>query len=116
MKKILVATNNKWKFDEILDVIWDLPFDFLSLNDLKIEEDVEETWKTYEENAQLKAEFFWKISGLPTIADDSWIKIESLKWELWVKTRRRWAWEKASDQEWLDFFLKRMKNIYYLKN
>jgi len=107
--KILIATTNSWKFQEILDVVWDLPFNFISLNDLKIEDDVEENWKTYEENAKIKAEFFWKISWFPIIADDSWIKVEALEWELWVKTRRRWAWKNASDEEWMDFFLKRME-------
>lgn len=109
MKKILIATKNLWKFWEIREALQWLDFEFLSLVDLWINEDIEETGKTYEENAKLKAEFFWKMLWLTTIADDSWIKVEALKWELWVKTRRWWAWEKATDREWVDFFLKRME-------
>ena len=110
MNKILIASNNKWKIREILDALSGLDFEFLSLNDLNISDDVEENGESYEDNAKIKAEFFWKISGLPTIADDSWVVVEALKWELWVKTRRWWAWEKASDKQWLDYFMNKMSN------
>ena len=91
-----------------MEVLEDLPFKFVSLNDEKIEVDVEENGKTYEENAIIKAEFFGRESGLPTIADDSGIVVDALKGELGVRTRRWGAGEQANDKEWLDFFLNRM--------
>jgi len=97
------------KFKELMEVLHDLPFKFVSLNDEKIDEDVEEAGETFEENAILKAVFFGYKTGLPTIADDSGIHVDALEGELGVKTRRWGAGEKANDQEWLDFFLKRMK-------
>jgi len=106
---LLIATRNKGKFKELMEVLHELPFTFVSLDDVDIEGDVEETGTTYEENAILKAEFFGKQVSLPTIADDSGIVIEALKDELGVQTRRWGAGEKASDEEWLDFFLKRME-------
>lgn len=109
MQKILVATHNAGKFKELMEVLEELPFKFVSLNDEKITEDVEETGTTFEENAILKAEFFGQMTGLPTIADDSGIHVDALNGELGVKTRRWGAGAKASDQEWLDFFLKRME-------
>ena len=108
MQKILVATHNFGKFKELMEVLEELPFKFVSLNDEKITEDVEETGSTYAENAMIKAEFFGKMTGLPTISDDSGIHIDALQGELGVKTRRWGAGAKASDQEWLDYFLKRM--------
>jgi len=93
---------------ELLETLHSLPIEFVSLNDLKINEDVEETGETYEDNAIIKAEFFGKLSGLPTIADDSGIIVEALKGELGVKTRRWGAGANASDKEWLDYFLDRM--------
>lgn len=108
MNKILIASHNKGKIKELSEALSDLPFKVISLNDLNIKEDIEETGETYEENAILKAEFFGKLTELPTIADDSGIVIDALKGELGVKTRRWGAGEKASDQEWLDYFLKRM--------
>lgn len=110
MKKILIATHNFGKYKELMEVLGDLPFKFVSLNDEKIKEDVEETGETYEENAIIKAEYFGRMTGLPTIADDSGIVVDALKGELGVKTRRWGAGEKASDREWLDFFLARMSN------
>lgn len=108
MQKILIATHNFGKFKELMEVLEDLPFKFVSLNDEGIEEDVEENGETYEENATIKAEFFGRLTGLPTIADDSGIHVDALKGELGVKTRRWGAGEKADDKEWLDFFLSRM--------
>jgi XTP/dITP diphosphohydrolase len=109
MQKILIATHNVGKFKELMEVLHDLPFKFVSLNDEKIDEDVEEAGETFEENAILKAVFFGYKTGLPTIADDSGIHVDALAGELGVKTRRWGAGGKASDEEWLDYFLKRMK-------
>lgn len=110
MQKILIATHNQGKFKEILEVLDDLPFEFISLNDLKITEDIEENGETYADNAKLKAEFFYKLTKTPTIADDSGIEVTALNNELGVKTRRWGAGEKADDKEWLEFFLERMQN------
>lgn len=105
MQKILIATHNFGKFKELMEVLEDLPFKFVSLNDEKIEEDVEEDGETFEENAILKAEFFSRLTGLPAIADDSGIHVDALNGELGVKTRRWGAGVEASDHEWLEHFL-----------
>ncbi len=109
MKKVLIATHNQGKFKELLETLEDLPFEFVSLNDLNITEDVEENGKTYEDNAKLKADFFHKLTKLPTIADDSGIEVSVLKNELGIQTRRWGAGKKANDKEWLEFFLNRME-------
>ena len=108
--KLLIATHNKGKCKEIESALEGLNIEILNLSDLGIIEDVEETGTTYEENAILKAKFFAEKSGLPTIADDSGINIDALKGELGVKTRRWGAGENATDEEWMDYFLKRMEN------
>ena len=108
MQKVLIATHNQGKFKEIMEVLEDLPFEFVSLNDLNVNDDVEENEDSYAKNAQLKADFFHELTKLPTIADDSGIEVSVLKNELGVKTRRWGAGEKADDKEWLEFFLDRM--------
>jgi len=110
MQKILIATRNLGKFKELMEVLHDLPFKFVSLNDEKIEGDVEESGDTYEANAILKAEHFGRLANLPTIADDSGIHIDALHGELGVKTRRWGAGARATDKKWLDYFLQRMKS------
>ncbi len=92
-----------------MEVLEDLPFKFVSLNDEKIEEDVEENGESFEANAILKAEFFSRLTGLPAIADDSGIHVDALNGELGVKTRRWGAGANATDEEWLAHFLDRMK-------
>jgi XTP/dITP diphosphohydrolase len=106
--KILIATHNFGKFKELMEVLGDLPFKFVSLNDENVNEEAEEHGETYEQNAILKAEFYGRKTGLPAIADDSGILVEAIEGSLGVHTRRWGAGEKATDEEWLDFFLNRM--------
>ncbi|MBI5421651.1 non-canonical purine NTP pyrophosphatase [Candidatus Peregrinibacteria bacterium] len=106
--KILIATRNRGKFNGLMEGLEGLPFQFVSLEDEGIEGDVVETGENYEENAILKAEHFGRKSGLITLSDDSGIVVDALANELGVKTRRWGAGHEASDQEWLDFFLKRL--------
>ena len=109
MQQICIATHNQGKFNEILEALKSLPYEFVSLDNLNITKDVKETGKTHGENAILKAKFFQKLCKLPTIADDSGIEISVLKNKLGVYTRRWGAGEKANDKEWLSYFLKRME-------
>jgi len=109
MKKILIATGNSGKFKEMMEVLGDIPVQFVSLKDLGFSNDVEESGKTYKENAFLKADYFHKKTGLPTIAEDSGLEVSVLKGELGVTTRRWGVGESASDEEWLGHFLKRME-------
>jgi XTP/dITP diphosphohydrolase len=109
MQKILIATHNFGKFKELMEVLEDLPFKFVSLNDEGVEEDVEEDGDSFEANAIIKAEFFSRLTGLPAIADDSGIHVDALSGELGVKTRRWGAGAEATDEEWLGHFLDRMR-------
>lgn len=107
---ILIATKNPGKFKEIAEFMKGLNLKFVSLCDLGIEQDFPENADSFEENALGKARFYSKLTGLPAIADDSGIFINALADELGVKTRRWGAGEKASDEEWLDYFMDRMKS------
>jgi len=109
MRKILIATGNTGKFREIMEVLGDLPMDFVSLADLGFQNNVEETGETFAENALLKAKHFFEITKIPTIAEDSGLEVSALRGELGVKTRRWGAGESATDEEWLEFFLRRME-------
>lgn len=53
--KIIVASNNKYKVEEIKDILKDLDFEVLSLQDAGIHIEPEETGETFEENAFIKA-------------------------------------------------------------
>lgn len=108
MNKVLIATRNKGKLEEIKEVLDSVPCEFLSLVDLGIDGEVEENGETFEENAFLKAEFFYQKAHMPVIAEDSGILVDFLPGELGVKTRRWGKGENAEDDEWVDYFLERM--------
>ncbi len=78
MKKLLAATSNEGKVKEIKKVLGDLSFEILSLKDAGIDLEVEETGKTFKENAILKAKEYALESGLLTLADDSGLEIDAL--------------------------------------
>ncbi|GAG52310.1 unnamed protein product, partial [marine sediment metagenome] len=108
--KLLIATNNQGKFNEIAAMLSDLPLEIISPQDIAVDDsDLKEDGETYQENAYKKANFFAKQTGLTTLADDSGIVVEALKDELGVKTIRWGAGKHASDEEWIAHFLKRME-------
>ena len=57
---------------------------------------VEETGTTFEANARLKARAYARLTGLPTLADDSGIEVDALDGAPGVRTRR-YAGEHATD-------------------
>lgn len=78
MQTLLLATRNQHKLDEFCAIFSDLPMKLLSLKDLQIEMEVEETGTTFVENAKLKANAYAQASGILTLADDSGLKIDAL--------------------------------------
>ncbi len=108
-KPFLVATGNPGKFSEICAVLEGLPYQFKSLADLgEAPDQVEEIGATHEENALLKARHFFEKTGWMTLGEDSGLEVDALKGELGLHTRRWGAGSEASDEAWLDYFLKRM--------
>jgi XTP/dITP diphosphohydrolase len=78
MRDLLVATTNLHKLEEYRAIFSDLPYRLLSLRDLQLDMDVEETGSTFEENAELKAQVYAQASGLLTLADDSGLEIDAM--------------------------------------
>ncbi len=76
--KIIFATGNENKLREIREITADMDIEIVSMKDAGVYTDVEETGKTFEENAYLKASAIARKSGLPTLADDSGLEIDYL--------------------------------------
>jgi len=98
MQKILIATTNQAKLEEIRECLTDLPIECVGLKDVRITQSVEETGKTFEENAILKATFYAKKSGLPTLADDGGLEIDALHGEPGVHSHR-WIHKDREDED-----------------
>ena len=95
---ILVATRSTHKLRELTELLEPAGVNLVSLDDVGIADEVEETGATFEANARLKARAYARRSGLPTLADDSGIEVEALGGGPGVRTRR-YAGERATDRE-----------------
>ncbi|HLI90463.1 MAG TPA: RdgB/HAM1 family non-canonical purine NTP pyrophosphatase [Ktedonobacteraceae bacterium] len=78
MRTLLLATTNRHKLQEYRAIFSDLPYKLLSLNDIQLDMDVEETGTTFQENAELKALAYARASGMLSLADDSGLEIDKL--------------------------------------
>ncbi len=77
--KIVLATSNEHKFKEISTILKDRFDKILSLSDVGINYQVEETGSTLEENALIKARFVFEKTGFVVLADDTGLMVDSLK-------------------------------------
>ena len=80
MKELFIATNNKHKLDEISAIfaINNFNVHILTPKDFNDYSDPIEDGFTYNENAYIKASYYFNKYHLPTIADDSGISIKYL--------------------------------------
>ncbi|MCH9038633.1 MAG: RdgB/HAM1 family non-canonical purine NTP pyrophosphatase [Chloroflexi bacterium] len=106
-RKLLIATHNRGKLKELSFLLGGVPFELVSLSDVGIELDADETGDTLEENATLKAETYARLSGLPTLADDSGLEVEALGGAPGVHSAR-YAGEGATDEDRIALLLKNL--------
>lgn len=76
--RLLLATNNTNKKREITEILGPLGFEIVIPKDLGISFDPEETGTTFEENAMIKAQCGFDLTGIGTIADDSGLCVNAL--------------------------------------
>lgn len=77
MKKLVFATNNAHKLEEIRAILGN-KVEILSLNDINCHADIPETADTLEGNAELKAAYIYTNYGLDCFADDTGLEVEAL--------------------------------------
>ena len=85
---IVVASNNQHKISEYRSIFKEFDINVLSLKDVNINVDFEETGKTFEENSLLKAKQCAQYTNKPILADDSGLVVEALPEILGVYTAR----------------------------
>jgi len=114
MKTLLIATGNPSKrtmFQEIVKEIDDI--EFLYLTDFPSVPTPIEDGKTVQENALIKAKYYFDKFGIPVLSDDAGFEIRELNNAPWVQTRR-WWWElpdTVSDEDRLTHYLDKVKDI-----
>lgn len=105
---MIFASNNEGKIKELKSIFKNQ--EILSLNEAKINIEVEETEDTFYGNALKKATEIYKITGIPTIADDSGLCIDALNSWPGVLTHR-FLGENKTDKERNCYILEKMKQI-----
>lgn len=110
MNKLLIATTNSAKFKEIKGFLEDFPIELVSLTDVGISTEFEETGTTYYENSEGKARFYSELSGLPALSDDGGIEIDAFNGEPGVQSRY-WFGEALPDEVMIEKIKEKTKDI-----
>jgi XTP/dITP diphosphohydrolase len=112
MRRLLIATTNPAKLAEYRLLLRDLELDLVSLADAGITEMPEESGATFEENALIKARFYFARAHTATLADDGGLEIDALGGEPGVRSHR---WLNSggddSDEALVNEVMRRMKDV-----
>ena len=105
MVEIVIASRNAGKIREIRQIFADLPVTFITPPDLP---DVEETGRTFAENARLKAVAAARHAGVWALADDSGLEVDALDGAPGVHSAR---WSGGDDKANNDKLLSELKDV-----
>ena len=108
-KKIVLATHNLHKQKEMNSILSSLGILIVGLDDFPQIGDIEETGSTLLENAFIKARTVHRLTGLPSIADDTGLEVDALHGAPGVYSAR-YAGQNPSFQENCDKLLSELKD------
>lgn len=109
MIKLVFATNNQHKLQEIKQILGD-SIELLSLNDINCDEEIPENQETIEGNAAEKSFYIFNKYGLNCFADDTGLEIDALNGEPGVYSARYAGEEKSPDKN-MDLVLEKLTEI-----
>lgn len=109
MRKIVFATNNKHKLDEIRRIS-DGKIEILSLSDIGCHDDIPETGATLEENALQKADYIKRHFGYDCFADDTGLEVDALNGAPGVFSAR-YAGESCDPEDNMDKLLRELNGV-----
>jgi XTP/dITP diphosphohydrolase len=109
IKKILLATNNPGKIEEMRAILSRPDLCLVTPAELDIKLNVSEDGSTYAENATLKALAFAKTSGLTSLADDSGLEVDLLDGQPGLNSHRFAPWPEATDADRRKYLLEKLK-------
>lgn len=87
MKKLIFATNNAHKLDEVRAIVGS-SLEIITLREAGITEDIPEEEPTIEGNALAKARYVWAKTGCDCFADDTGLEVDALGGEPGVRSAR----------------------------
>tara|TARA_B100001250_G_scaffold101620_1_gene85501 strand:- start:1003 stop:1605 length:603 start_codon:yes stop_codon:yes gene_type:complete len=108
--KIVLATHNLDKQAEMNNVLSELGLDLLTLNQFPEIGEIQETGTTLLENSFIKARTVFKMTGLPSLADDTGLEVDALNGAPGVFSSR-YAGENVSYEENVNKILDDLKDV-----
>lgn len=107
--KLVLASNNAHKLEELRAILSTLGMDVVPQKELDIHIEPDENGTTFEENSYIKAKTIMDACGLPTIADDSGLMVETLGGEPGVYSARYGGETCKTDRDRLNHLLSKMQ-------
>ena len=87
MQKLIFATNNQHKVDEIKSIPG-INYQIISLKEAGINIEIPEPYETLEENATEKSSVIYKLTNMNCFSEDTGLEVEALNGEPGVKSAR----------------------------
>ena len=109
--KFVLASKNNHKQRELQQILAPYGIELLLQSELGLELEVEETGKTFAENAYIKARTVMEAAGLPTIADDSGLVVDALHGAPGVYSARYGSPECKTDRDRNELLLRQMQGV-----
>ena len=109
MAKLVLATGNRGKLAEIIEILAPLGIDVVPQSEFAVPE-IEETGLSFVENAILKARNAARHCGLPALADDSGLEVDALRGAPGIYSAR-YAGEDGNDQANNQLLLERLVGV-----
>ncbi|MGE5582188.1 MAG: XTP/dITP diphosphatase [Bacillota bacterium] len=110
MRKLVLASRNKGKLKELQEMLAGLPLIVVGLENFPGAPEVEETGKTFEENAVIKAKTIAAFTNELTLADDSGLEVDSLGGEPGVYSAR-YGEPGWNDRQRYEYLLQKLANV-----
>ena len=109
-KKIVIATHNMDKQKEMIFLLANMDIEVLTMENFPHIGEIEETGTTLHENSLIKAREVYKITGLPSLADDTGLEVDALNGDPGVYSAR-YSGENSTYQENVNKLLTELKDV-----
>ena len=109
--KVVLASKNKHKLEEIRQITDRFGMELLLQSELNVDLDVEENGRSFEENSLIKARAVMEATGLPAMADDSGLCVDALNGEPGIYSARYGFDESLDDGGRVRLLLKNLEGV-----
>ena len=101
---MLIATTNPGKLREIVGILGGVPVELRTLADFPGAAVADETGSSFAENARQKALHYARLTGMPTMAEDSGFEIDALNGEPGIYSARYLREDATYDERFADIY------------